>query len=71
VFLWERGHLEADAFAWEKPVVCGHTPRPDPINRDKLLMIDTGCVYHMQPGMGTLTAVRLPEREFVEVEYVG
>ena len=71
VFLWERSHLDADEFAWEKPVVCGHTPRPEPINRDKLLMIDTGCVYHMQPGMGTLTAVRLPEREFVEVDYVG
>jgi len=34
-------------------------------------MIDTGCVYHMQPGMGRLTAVRLPEREFVDVEYSG
>jgi len=25
----------------------------------------------MQPGMGRLTAVRLPEREFVDVEYEG
>ncbi len=71
VFLWERGHLEATEFAWEKPVVCGHTPQPEPINREKLLLIDTGCVYHMQPGMGRLTAVRLPEREFIDVEYVG
>ena len=71
VFLWEREHLEAESYAWEKTVVCGHTPRPEPINEEKLMMIDTGCVYHMQPGMGTLTAVRLPEREFVEVEYVG
>lgn len=71
VLLWERGHLEASEVAWEKTVVCGHTPRPEPINREKLILIDTGCVYHMQPGMGRLTAVYLPEREFVDVEYAG
>lgn len=69
VFLWERGHLEASSFAWEKPVVCGHTPHADPIDREKLLMIDTGCVYHDQPEMGTLTAVRLPQRTYIEVAY--
>jgi len=68
-FLWERGHLEADDFAWEKTVVCGHTPQTEPINRDKLILIDTGACYHMQPGMGRLTAVRLPEREFITVDY--
>lgn len=71
VFLWERGHLEASTFAWEKTVVCGHTPQPQPINREKLLNIDTGCVYHTRPGMGRLTAVHLPERKFVFVDYVG
>ena len=71
VFLWERSHLQADSFAWEKPVVCGHTPQPQPVNREKLILIDTGCVYHQRPGMGTLTAVHLPEREFVGVDYVG
>ncbi|MFB6099063.1 MAG: metallophosphoesterase family protein [Salinibacter sp.] len=69
VLLWERGHLNASEVAWEKTVVCGHTPRPEPINREKLILIDTGCVYHMQPGMGRLTAVYLPEREFVDVPY--
>lgn len=69
VFLWERGHLEASSFAWEKPVVCGHTPHADPIDREKLLMIDTGCVYHDEPEMGTLTAVRLPQRTYIEVAY--
>jgi len=69
VLLWERGHLEASGLAWEKPVVCGHTPQPEPIDRDKLILIDTGCVYHMQPGMGRLTAVHLPEREFIDVPY--
>lgn len=69
VLLWERGHLEASELAWEKPVVCGHTPQPEPIDRENLILIDTGCVYHMQPGMGRLTAVHLPEREFVDVPY--
>ena len=67
--LWERGHLEAEEPVWEKPVVCGHTPHPKPINREKLILIDTGCVYHMKPGMGRLTAVHLPERTFVDVAY--
>lgn len=71
VFLWERGHLNAEEYAWEKTIVCGHTPQPEPIDHEKLILIDTGCVYHRQPGMGRLTAVRLPEREYVDVEYVG
>ncbi len=69
VLLWERGHLDAPEVTWEKPVVCGHTPRPEPINREKLILIDTGCVYHMKPGMGRLTAVHLPERRFIDVPY--
>jgi len=69
VLLWEREHLNASEVAWEKPVVCGHTPRPEPINRENLILIDTGCVYHMKPGMGRLTAVYLPEREFIDVPY--
>ncbi|PSQ78102.1 MAG: serine/threonine protein phosphatase [Bacteroidetes bacterium QH_8_67_23] len=70
-FLWERGHLEAPELAWEKPVVCGHTPQREPINHEKLIAIDTGCVYHRRAGLGRLTAVRLPERAFVSVDYVG
>ncbi|MEF8815731.1 MAG: metallophosphoesterase family protein [Salinibacter sp.] len=69
VLLWERGHLEATEFAWEKTVVCGHTPQPEPISQEELILIDTGCVYHMKPGMGRLTAVHLPEREFIDVPY--
>lgn len=68
-FLWERGHLQANDFAWEKTVVCGHTPQAEPIDQEKLILIDTGACYHTQPGMGRLTAVRLPEREFVDVDY--
>ena len=66
LFLWEREHLNAPRFAWEKPVVCGHTPVPEPINREKLIAIDTGCVYP-HPGLGRLTAVRLPERTFISI----
>ena len=71
IFLWERSHLQASRFSWEKTVVCGHTPRPEPISRDSLIAIDTGCVYHQHPGLGRLTAVRLPERDFMSVPYVG
>lgn len=71
VFLWERHHLDAREVKWEKTVVCGHTPHSEPINYEKLILIDTGCVYYAHHPMGTLTAVRLPEREFVSVEYVG
>ena len=70
-FLWDRSHFNARYLAWEKPVICGHTPHPDPINHPQLISIDTGCVYYMYPGMGKLCAVRLPEREFVIVNYVG
>ncbi len=69
VFLWERSHLRPNKYAWEKPVVCGHTPVDEPTNKEMLINIDTGCVYHQYPGRGNLTAVRLPEREFVIVPY--
>lgn len=71
IFLWERSHLEADGFAWEKTVVCGHTPHSEPVNEPKLILIDTGCVYYHHPQLGKLTAVRLPERDFVTVQYSG
>jgi serine/threonine protein phosphatase 1 len=71
VFLWERDHLDATDYAWEKPVVCGHTPQRKVILRDKLICIDTGCVFHRYPGFGTLAAIKLPDREVVEVRYVG
>ncbi len=69
VFLWERSHLRARRLAWEKPIVCGHTPVEAPVNDPLLINIDTGCVYFMHPGRGLLTAVRLPDREFVSIPY--
>lgn len=69
-FLWERSHLRARVLAWEKTVVCGHTPVEEPVDRPLLINIDTGCVYFMHPKRGNLTAVRLPERKFYSVRYV-
>jgi serine/threonine protein phosphatase 1 len=63
-FLWERSHLNAFETPWEKKVVFGHTPRPRPLQKEKMIGIDTGCVYD-QVGYGKLTAVKLPEEEFV------
>lgn len=64
-FLWERSHLNAFETPWEKTVVFGHTPRSHPIQKDKMLGIDTGCVYESL-GYGKLTAALLPEREFIQ-----
>jgi serine/threonine protein phosphatase 1 len=72
-FVWERDHLNPhhlfyEDYAWEKTVVCGHTPRPEPILKDKLISIDTGCVYNCSPELGRLTAIRLPSLEIVQVD---
>jgi serine/threonine protein phosphatase 1 len=64
-FLWERSHLNAFETPWEKTVVFGHTPRPKPIQKDKMIGIDTGCVFD-RVGYGKLTAVKLPEEEFIQ-----
>lgn len=62
-FLWERRHLEKEHNEWEKTVVFGHTPVREPIIKDNMIGIDTGCVYKQ---FGKLTAVVLPEREFIQ-----
>ncbi len=64
-FLWERSHLNAPETAWEKKVIFGHTPRLTPLKREKMLGIDTGCVYNSM-GYGVLTAVLLPEEMFIQ-----
>jgi serine/threonine protein phosphatase 1 len=73
--LWIREPFIDSDYAWEKVVVFGHTPQyeaprgrtptPDnvtwrPLNRPEKIGIDTGAAYG-----GPLTAVVLPEREFV------
>ncbi|OZC04196.1 metallophosphoesterase family protein [Rubricoccus marinus] len=69
VVLWTRKHLNADLSAWDIPVVCGHTPVSQPLSEEMLIAIDTGAVYAHRPDLGKLTAVRLPEREFISVPY--
>ncbi len=64
-FLWGREHLNAFETPWEKTVVFGHTPRPYPIRKPKMIGIDTGCVYD-ELGYGKLTAVVLPETKFIQ-----
>jgi serine/threonine protein phosphatase 1 len=63
-FLWGRDHLNAFETPWEKTVVFGHTPRPYPIRKPKMIGIDTGCVYD-ELGYGKLTAVVLPDTTFI------
>ena len=72
--LWERRHLKPPflngelPYAWESTVVCGHTPLPSPVSYEKLIAIDTGCVYNYRPDLGKLTAVHLPSRNFISVQ---
>lgn len=69
--IWERDHLDAEKYKWEKTVVCGHTPVKNPILKDKLIAIDTGCVYGLHNGYGKLTAIQLPSRTIYQVENKG
>lgn len=64
-FLWERSHLNAFETPWEKTVVFGHTPRQQPIKKNRMIGIDTGCVFDRM-GYGKLTAVKLPEEGFIQ-----
>ncbi len=70
IVLWTRNHLEADLSKWEMPVVCGHTPVAEPIDRPQLIDIDTGAVFAGRPGLGRMTAVALPERRYLSVPTV-
>ncbi|MAO64471.1 MAG: metallophosphoesterase [Balneola sp.] len=64
-FIWQRGHIHSPKTKWEKTVIFGHTPVEEPIVRETMIGIDTGCVYD-RPGLGKLTAVVLPEKKFIQ-----
>ncbi len=71
--VWERSHLDdivlnANDYKWEKTVVCGHTPIPRPIVLEKLIAIDTGCVYNQHSRLGRLTAIALPENHITQID---
>lgn len=53
--LWSRHPFLSTDFKWEKMIVHGHTPAPEPERRPNRINIDTGCVYG-----GSLTAIELP-----------
>lgn len=70
-FCWQQVHMrqsfiETNNYKWEKTVVCAHTPQSSPVMLNKLIAIDTGCVYKQNPLFGKLTAVILPERVLVQ-----
>ena len=75
-FCWIRNHMRArhleagDYPKWEKTVVCGHTPTTEPVVLDKLISIDTGCVYHNDPSLGKLSAIVLPDRTIFQAENI-
>ena len=71
VLLWTRRHWGEALDLWEMPVVCGHTPVPEPVDHPRLIGIDTGAVFAGRAGLGRLTAVSLPDRRFVSVDYCG
>ncbi len=72
-YCWMRTHLRSSNlenrnYNWEKTLICGHTPISRPVMLEKLIAIDTGCVYTENPSLGKLSAVILPERHIVQVE---
>ena len=60
--LWIRYEFIESDYDWGKTVVFGHTPLSSPLVHAKKIGIDTGAVYG-----GPLTAVILPDLEFVQV----
>jgi len=61
--LWERSHVNGPV-EWEKPVIFGHTPVPEPLIEERKMAIDTGCVFPGH-GYGTLSALLLPEKSVI------
>ena len=64
--LWTREHIHAAVLAWEKTVVCGHTPLREVLFRDRLICVDTGLYYY-----GKLSAVDVLSREVYQVDRRG
>jgi protein phosphatase len=52
----------AARYSGEALVVYGHTPAREAVFRNNTINVDTGCVFG-----GSLTALRYPERDLVQV----
>lgn len=61
--LWARDEFINSSWDFGKPVIFGHTPFDEPLIQANKTGIDTGAVYG-----GTLTALILPDMEFIQVE---
>lgn len=59
--IWPK-HEPEGAPRLDRPVVCGHRPRREPLDLGHVVAIDTGAGHG-----GRLTALLLPERTFVTV----
>ena len=61
--IWIRGPFLSHADPFDKIVVHGHTPEPEPVARQNRIGIDTGAVF-----TGRLTALRLEDgaRQFLQ-----
>lgn len=60
--LWMRDHIYSDEFAWDKTVVCGHTPLRDVLIKESLICIDTGLYCY-----GTLSAIDVLTNQLYQV----
>ncbi|MBI4797934.1 MAG: serine/threonine protein phosphatase [Desulfarculus sp.] len=60
--LWIRDEFIYSSWDFGKTVVFGHTPFAQPLQKPRLIGIDTGAGF----GLG-LTCVKLPERTFITV----
>jgi serine/threonine protein phosphatase 1 len=60
--LWIRNEFIRSSYAFDKPVVFGHTVFKKPFIKKNKIGIDTGAVYGKK-----LTALLLPEKEFISV----
>jgi serine/threonine protein phosphatase 1 len=60
--LWIRDEFIRSMHRFDKPVIFGHTVFKKPLVQRNKIGIDTGAVYG-----GRLTALLLPEREFISV----
>ncbi len=61
--LWVRDRFIRSSANFGKQVIFGHTVFPNPLVEANKIGIDTGAVYG-----GKLTALLLPEMEFIQVE---